>query len=177
MFSPIKVGIENIDNTNILNEDSKEEQKIDKQENNKCFYFCFRNNNQEDKKDIEDKENKEGIEEINRNNRNKIYPFLEFDDNCVNIKIYQYNQTKFLRYYNNCKYSKIIDIDVKNINNFNFDTQDLINNFINTCIIKILDKNNKSKIDSISNNLSLQVFQKIHDVYKIVKQLNPISEN
>jgi hypothetical protein len=168
MFNPIKVGIENIDNTNILNEDSKEEQQIYKQENNKCFLFCFQNNNKEDK---------EYIEEINKNKKNKIYPFLEFDDNCVNIKIYQYNQTKFLRYYNNCKYNKIIDIDVKNINNFDFDTQDLINNFIKTCISKILDKNNESKIISISNNLSLQVFQKIHDVYKIVKQLNPISEN
>lgn len=163
MFSPIKVGIENIDNTNILNEDSKEEQQIE--HNNKCFLFCFRNNNKED------------IEQINENKKNKIYPFLEFDDNCVNIKIYQYNQNKFLRYYNNCKYHKIIDIDVKNINNFDFDTQDLINNFINTSISKILDKNNKYKIDSISNNLSLQVFQKIHDVYKIIKQLNPISEN
>ena len=163
MFSPIKVGIENIHNTNILNEDSKEEQQI--QHNNKCFLFCFRNNNKED------------IEQINENKKNKIYPFLEFDDNCINIKIYQYNQNKFLRYYNNCKYHKIIDIDVKNINNFDFDTQDLINNFINTSISKILDKNNKSKIDSISNNLSLQVFQKIHNVYKIVKQLNPISEN
>ena len=159
MFSPIKIGIENIDNTNILNEDSKEEQQIE--HNNICFLFCFRNNKKE-------------IEEINKN---KIYPFLEFDDNCINIKIYQYNKTKFLRYYNNCKYHKIIDINVKNINNFDFDTQDLINNFINTSISKILDKNNKSKIDSISNNLSLQVFQKIHNVYKIVKQLNPISEN
>jgi hypothetical protein len=163
MFSSIRVGIENINNTNILNEDSKEEQQIE--ENNICFLFCFRNNNKKD------------IEEINENKKNKIYPFLEFDDNCVNIKIYQYNQTKFLKYYNNSRYYKIIDIDVKNINNFNFDTQDLINNFINISISKILDKNNKSNIVSISNNLSLQVFQKIHDVYKIVKQLNPISEN
>jgi hypothetical protein len=165
MFNPIKVGMENIDNINILNEDSKEEQQIDKQENNICFLFCFKNNNKED------------IKIINENKKNKIYPFLEYDDNCVNIKIYQYNETKFLKYYNNSKYHKIIDIDVKNINNFNFDTQDLINNFIKTSISKILDKNNKSKIYSISNNLSLQVFQKIHDVYKIVKQLNPISEH
>ena len=102
---------------------------------------------------------------------NKIYPFYDFIDNFVNIKIYHYNTATFLKYYNNKKYYKIIDIQIKNINSFDFDIKDIILEFITKCIIKIFENSNVSKIECISNNLTILVLEKIYEVYKMDNKL------
>jgi hypothetical protein len=136
-----------------------------------------------------DNKNKSIDENNNKNNcfqcclkkkENKIYPFYDFIDDFVNIKIYHYNTTTFLKYYNNKKYYKIIDIDIKDINSFDIYIKDVILNFITECITKILEERcNISKINSISNNLTIFVLEKIYEVYEIYetnKKLNTITE-
>jgi hypothetical protein len=134
---------------------------------------------------IIDNKNKLSIDESNNKNNclscfnkkeSKIYPFSEFINNCVYIRIYYYNSYKFLKYYNNKKYYKIIDIEVKDIESFDFEIKDIILEFITNCITKILENNNISKIESISNNLTILVLEKIYEIYKINKKLNTIIE-
>ncbi len=145
------IFIDNNINNNII--DNKNNTSIDGSDNkNSCFLSCF------NKKE------------------SKIYPFYEFNDNCVYIKIYHYNSYKFLKYYNNKKYYKIIDIEIKDIKSFDFEIKDTILEFITSCITKILENNNISKIDCISNNLTILVLEKIYEIYKINKKLNTIIE-
>ena len=141
-----------------------------------------------DDKNIDNKE--KSIDENNNNNNNcfqccfkkkenKIYPFYDFIDNCVNIKIYHYYNDKFMKYYNNKKYYKIIDIDIKDINKFDIYVKDVILDFITECITKILERCSTSKINSISNNLTIFVLEKIYETYEIYetnKTLNTITE-
>ena len=143
-----------------------------------------------DHKNIDNK-NKSIDENNNKNNyfqcclkkkENKIYPFYDFIDNCVNIKIYHYNTATFLKYYNNKKYYKIIDIDIKDINSFDIYIKDVILHFITECITQILERYSISKINSISNNLTIFVLEKIYETYernetnKTNKTLNTITE-
>ena len=127
--------------------DDKNKSIDDYNNKNNCFLSCFK------KKEV------------------KICPFSEFIDNCVYIKIYHHNQDKFLKYYNNKKYYKIIDIQIKNINSFDFDIKDIILEFITKCIIKIFENSNVSKIECISNNLTILVLEKIYEVYKMDNKL------
>ena len=135
----------------------KENKTENKSENkNNCFFNCFR------KKEL------------------KIIPFFEYNDNSIYIRIYHYNSNKFFKYYTKSMYNKIIDIDVKDINNFeidNIDKKTIISDFIKDSITIILKSNYViNVIDSISNNLILLVLEKIYDTYKINKQLNTITE-
>jgi hypothetical protein len=135
-----------IENTNIDNKNKSIDENNNK---NNCFQSCF------------------------KKKENKIYPFYDFIDNFVNIKIYHYNTAKFLKYYNNKKYYKIIEVDIKDINNFDIYVKDVILDFITECITKILERYNISKINSISNNLTIFVFEKIYETHK---KLNTITE-
>jgi hypothetical protein len=107
----------------------------------------------------------------------KIFPFFEYNDNSIYIRIYHYNSNRFFKYYTSSMYNKIIDIDIKDINNFEVDKKDIISDFIKDSIIKILENNYVYKvIDNISNNLTLLVLEEIYKTYKINKQLCTIIE-
>ena len=142
-----------IDN-NIDNNIDNKKKSIDEYDNkNNYFLNCFK------KKD------------------SKIFPFFEFNDNSIYIRIYHYKSNKFLKYYNNKKYNKIIEIDIKYINNFEINKKDIISKFITDSITKILKSNYVPKvIETISENLTILVLEKICGIYEINKKLNTIIE-
>ena len=107
----------------------------------------------------------------------KIFPFFEYNDNSIYIRIYNYSSNIFFKYCNDKKYNKIIDIDIKDINSFEMNKKDTISKFITDSITKILKNNYVPKvIETISNNLTLLVLEEINKTYKINKQLCKIIE-
>ena len=128
--------------------------KENKSENKKsCFLNCFK------KKD------------------SKIFPFFEYNDNSIYIRIYNYNSNIFFKYYTSSMYNKIIDIDIKDINSFKIDKKDIISYFIKDSITKILKSNYvHNVIETISNNLTLLILEEIYKTCEINKKLTTIIE-
>jgi hypothetical protein len=138
-----------IDNSNKENNNTE-----NKSENKKsCFLNCFK------KKD------------------SKIFPFFEYNDNSIYIRIYNYNSNIFFKYCNDKKYNKIINIDIKDINSFEMNKKDTISKFITDSITKILKKNYVPKvIETISEKITLLILEEIYEKYKVNKQLSTIIE-
>jgi hypothetical protein len=107
----------------------------------------------------------------------KVFPFFEFNDNSIYIRIYNYNSNKFFKYYTSSMYNKIIDIDIKDINSFEIDKKDIILYFIKDSITKILKSNYvHNVIETISNNLTLLILEEIYKTCDINKKLTTIIE-
>jgi L-cysteine desulfidase len=133
--------------------DNSNKENNNTQNKNNCFLNCFK------KKD------------------SKIFPFFEYNDNIIYIRIYHYNSNKFFKYYTNSMYNKIIDIDIKDVKSFEIDKNDGISAFIKDSITKILGSNYVPKvINTISNDLILLILEEIYEKYKVNKELSTIIE-
>jgi hypothetical protein len=142
-----------IDNSNKENNNT-ENKSENKSENKKnCFLNCFK------KKDL------------------KIFPFFEYNDNSIYIRIYNYSSNNFFKYCNDKKYNKIIDIDIKDINSFEMNKKDTLSKFITDSITKILKNNYVPKvIETISEKITLLILEEIYKTYEINKKLSTIIE-
>ena len=106
-----------------------------------------------------------------------IFPFFEYNDNSIYIRIYNYSSNIFFKYCNDKKYNKIIDIDIKDINSFEMNKKDTISKFITDSITKILKNNYVPKvIETISEKITLLILEEIYKTYEINKKLSTIIE-